>query len=49
MYAKASGVGAATLPFFTGGPGAMSFMLVAGFTLLMAGCALLRLVPRSEG
>jgi hypothetical protein len=48
MYAKASGVAAATLPF-TGGPGSEIFLLIGGFTLLMAGCALLRLLPRKEG
>jgi hypothetical protein len=48
MYAKASGIGAATLPF-TGGPDMMLFVLIAGFTLIMAGCALLRLLPREEG
>ena len=48
MYAKASGIGAATLPF-TGGRDMMLFALVAGFTLIMAGCALLRLLPREEG
>jgi hypothetical protein len=48
MYAKAGGVGAAVLPF-TGGPGAEIFLLLGGFTLLMAGCALLRLLPRQEG
>ncbi len=48
MYAKASGIGAATLPF-TGGPDVMLFALVAGFTLIMVGYALLRLLPREEG
>ncbi len=48
MYAKASGLGAATLPF-TGGPDVTLFVLVAGFTLIMAGCALMRLLPREEG
>jgi hypothetical protein len=48
MYAKASGVAAATLPF-TGGISPWLFVLIAGFTLLMAGCALLRLLPHKEG
>ena len=48
MYAKASGVAASTLPF-TGGPDTMLFLLIGGFTLLMAGAALLRLLPRREG
>ena len=52
VYGKAQGIAAATLPATGGialGLGDGLWLLIAGFTLIAAGFALLRLFPRKEG
>jgi hypothetical protein len=51
MYGKAQGIAAATLPATGGialGFGDGLWMLIGGFTLITAGLALCRLLPRKE-